>query len=1500
MICVVGKIVLFMMVCFVRHGYSKKFQTQNIVRVTQDARLNDTIVLGAPCSFNIDDRFFAHGPQLKNAWSLYINWVNNKGGINFQGKNVSITLLCIEDHSDVEYAANAVNNMLSDDVAVDLFLGPYSSSLTKHVSDILDPLGKFLMAPAAAKVEVYSGKSYTFSTTAPSFVYVEAVFKSLCNFKAKRVAIIRDNNEPICHLDEVLAINSSHAVDLYGYYDVDPNDPDYEMNIRAILIDLKVNGVESVLGCSYVDLCILIPSIAKSIDYNPQGMMFTICHLVPKVHEVLGNDADYILGVTPWVPTVNTVDEFVGWTAVEFQRRFKATFNNEPSYRAASAFAAIEILIAVVEEIQSIDPNLIGQALMSSIFRTLYGEVSFDGNHQAMLDFLVLQLRLLNDTEVAVDIIVDPPDKATASVVWPVPTWKQQECVRATQSCSSHGECDTSGTCICDAQYYTSSIPCDTYCDGEINEETGHCHADVVMYVGGIVDDMLGDTAEIMSTMQLAVDLINDHSDGWFDSTRQVKIVLKIVESHCSVEGGQRAMRDLMDWASTAGTTLFGVIGSTCSDSSKGAAKIGNNYYIPQISYASTSNELSDKDEYRYFARTIGADSSQGRLLVDMLEDVGLVPFLAVISTSDSYAKSLSSEIKDSYTGHGHKLLYEHEYTPTQSDGNERYELILNELAATGSPVTVLVMHEDELSKFMAAASEHPIYQEDGMVWVGIEAWTGVDGPWNRKGMIGLRPYTPSSNVTSAYLDLWSSLDPLKYQDSDGDRSSVSNYALYVADAVFALALAFQESTALETGSEGDVLKRHISTIITDDISFQGEIYVFLLVLTFIFVFFAGVTGFIDFLSNGNRNGDMFSISAFDRSWSDIGSVNEQGELVTNFSRIVWPDSSSGKATTYSKQFPLLCPPGQEASKQSSDGHEVFKCTYCDVGFYSPDLGPQACLKCPEGTDCNDVGVAIPCISPGYWRAEPPKSEELGNFETYPVFECDIDEACIGGCSLGSTCAQGRKGSSVTCGVCTDGYFLDYLGKCMKCDENEASYTQAKRTLLGLYCGVCIAICSLYYVCLRISAHKSIKDLSTESNAPSYGMKILQKTKDILVKAKLYFRQNLSSTCKIILAFFQVMGAFFPLDIHDERSSSRSFQEFFRSYNVNPFHGHEGIVECSSVTDTPTYYFLLLNCFFSPLAVVTLLGMISLVVYFYHGNRFLRKLANEQSKKEREMKINSLALEIKATFVRIVLWLCLVFYPAVCSVILSVLNCRNFGVSGVWLRVDNSISCDDESYPKYLFLAITGILLYVVGIPLLFWYIIKNRDKTVNNVSEHALGMWQGTSDVLHHGYHRGCEYYEIFHLLRKLLITSLSQFVASPSSSSQVIFMLTCDLFALIVLVKYAPYEHLNDNLLSTVLTTMEVVSFWLALLIVSGISGDEGYDEDLMYYIWAALLFASLLNIVFTVAAKIMKWENQYKQLFDSFMDKFDNCRGHMSRILSKFSPQKAQQVDLQYDNL
>ena len=353
------------------------------------------------------------------------------------------------------------------------------------------------------------------------------------------------------------------------------------------------------------------------------------------------------------------------------------------------------------------------------------------------------------------------------------------------------------------------------------------CLSNQVYYIGGLVNYGSHDAMEIVANMELAVNLINNHSDGWFDSTRQVTLVLEVEDSECTREGGDAAARALNEWSinvSAAGTHLDGMVGAFCSDASIGASRFGNTIYATQISYASTSNALSDKDEYIYFARTCFADKSQGELLVNVLEDVGLVPYISVIASSDSYAQSLSQEVIDNYNAKGYVVLLEHTYTPSQND-TESYLSILDLIAASGSPVTVLVVYEEEVDKFMTAAENHPVYDDGSMVWVGIENWININGPWNKKGMVGLKPYMPSSsNITAAYMDLWGSLDPEVYHDTDGDRSSLATNTLYVADAVFSLAQAFQLSIEMNSGvAAGDDLKKYIFTVLVNEVSFTGE-----------------------------------------------------------------------------------------------------------------------------------------------------------------------------------------------------------------------------------------------------------------------------------------------------------------------------------------------------------------------------------------------------------------------------------------------------------------------------------------------------------------------------------------------------------------------------------------------------------------------------------------------------------------------------------------------------
>jgi ABC-type branched-subunit amino acid transport system substrate-binding protein len=1085
-------------------------------------------------------------------------------------------------------------------------------------------------------------------------------------------------------------------------------------------------------------------------------------------------------------------------------------------------------------------------------------------------------------------------------VVWPAPSWKQRACQKNTAGCSSHGVCTWAGECVCDAQYFgsTTETPCDSYCFGEISA-SGQCHYDRVFYIGGLVSTSTQYAEEIISTMRLAVELINNYTDGWFDSTRQVTLVLRVEDSRCSMAGGEDAIKTLNDWAvnvSAGGTTLDGVVGALCSDSSKGAARFGNTIYAPQLSYYATSVDLSDKDEYIYFGRTCYTNDVHGQLLVEVMEAVGIVPFVAVVHGSGDFLESLAAFIVDSYEAKGHTVLQVLQIDP--GGGSASYQSALDELAAVGAPATVLVLPPSEVEQLISAAAAHPVYRDDSMVWVGIENWVDRrDQHWNRQGMLGIvSPYVPSGGggVTADYMALWQALDPEQYVDGDGDRASLYEPTLFAADAVFALALAFQQLIEEETGLQGDLLKKHTYTVLTQQVSFEG------------------VSGPLNLQNNGNRDLPVYGIVNYgDSSWIENGYVDESGTYVLDYSALLWPDNSTGKLAGNWQQE-LHCPAGTEPLRVSADP-DLYSCAPCDPGEFKSEAGSHACSKCPDGTACAEPGVVIPCISAGFWRAEPPPPTDsndssstaasdnpLGDFHNYKVYSCDVHSGCLGGCNLNDTCSSGRVAGSVSCGVCSEGLYLNLEGKCLECTDVRVYSPTA---VFLVYAGALLSAGLGYFLVVYIFSKHTIRALerSFERSSSSgrgdcgrmggeelgglgaqegaggagKGKGVLFKMASVARTVSVSAQTNITKqnfrdvmiTGKIVLAFLQVMGTFFLLDLSwssggSGGSDDSNLRDVFTSYNVNVFRGNEHVIACSDVSPlVPSYYFIVLNAFFLPLVLALLFGAISVGFYQHHMRR-VRSVAQGSSSSSEEgsgggghsSASNEASQQARATtdffvmvwtiFSRITLWLCLLIYPSVSSIMLSVFNCRDFGNSGTFLRVDNSISCEDAEYRAFLAIAVFGVVLYIAGIPFAFYYAIRHRQ----------LPLWSSSSSFLHHGFADEWKYFEIFDLLRKLLITSVSQFVASPSSPTQVLFLLLVDLAALFLVSSAQPYLNNHDDHLSSVLTFIECCAFLFAFLLVSGVSESEGYDEvALSNTLLSAILLGLLLVTPCTFVMKI-----------------------------------------------
>ncbi len=456
---------------------------------------------------------------------------------------------------------------------------------------------------------------------------------------------------------------------------------------------------------------------------------------------------------------------------------------------------------------------------------------------------------------------------------------------------------------------------------------------------------------------------------------------------------------------------ISGVVGAAYSRVSTSIARLLRLFRVPQISYASTANVLSDKTIFNYFLRTIPPDSLQARAMADIIEYFNWT-YVIAMHTGDIYGSEGIKAFVNELTkrNSSQRCIATSSIEIRQGAQTEEFESVVEEVNREwirNATVIVLFGQRDTaigiLKAFARKQKMDPEFRSKKFTWIGSDGWGDMIPPELYEIAQGSLSVIPRSSLSSEFDNYFQSLHPHNYtanpwfaeywesifncslEDQPGyetcnlvdqNLSPQSGYkqnskVAFTMDAVYAFAHAIDKLQRDRCSSRFGLCPEMLDTQI-GHVSIQGE----MLLKYLKNVSFNGVsTDIISFDDNGDQKGGYVIKNLQRNSSKDdhskfvfdiIGHWDEapvdRSESLDIFGEIQWSHSQGSEVPESLCSYP--CGGGEYPEPIADQAECCWICKSCP-GTHDISKGLE-CVKCERGYIPNESRTECILISPSY------------------------------------------------------------------------------------------------------------------------------------------------------------------------------------------------------------------------------------------------------------------------------------------------------------------------------------------------------------------------------------------------------------------------------------------------------------------------------------------------------------------------------------------------------
>jgi branched-chain amino acid transport system substrate-binding protein len=380
-------------------------------------RAADEIVLGSAISQT--GKYAREGKFYVDAYQLTVDAVNKAGGVRVGSTPYKFVLKLYDDQSDPNLSVRLFTRLVTSD-KVNFLLGPYSSGITIPASAVSEKYEIPMIQGGGASGKIFDrGYRYIFGTLPKAELYFQAAIEAAAKMTPRiQTAALLYSNEAF---DRSVAEGARQW--LKGQKIDKVYDEEYQpatQDFTSILAVLKSKNPDLVLLAGHEENSLNFIRQAQAADMSAKMMVFTVGPPTADFRKTLGKAAEYIYGITPWLPDMEVGGEIFK-SAREFAKQFEARFGYQADYHVASGAADVLAYKAAIEKAGTLDPKKVRDALAAIDVETLYGRVKFEATGQIAMSQVLVQIQ---DGKL---VPVYASGKTLGKAVYPMPKWSQRK-----------------------------------------------------------------------------------------------------------------------------------------------------------------------------------------------------------------------------------------------------------------------------------------------------------------------------------------------------------------------------------------------------------------------------------------------------------------------------------------------------------------------------------------------------------------------------------------------------------------------------------------------------------------------------------------------------------------------------------------------------------------------------------------------------------------------------------------------------------------------------------------------------------------------------------------------------------------------------------------------------------------------------------------------------------------------------------------------------------------